>query len=324
VNELSIDKQEVNAMNCALDLIRPRRKIVGMSAVFLPFHHDGSIDWAGFSAHLERTVTSGLMPAVNMDTGSVQFLEAGDRVRVLEVTGETCKRFVAGACVVDAEQDQLDTPAYQQRVAEIADAGGTPVIFPSWGLNRLEGEAWIRALTKITSGIDFVGFELGRQFVPYGRIFDLATYRELIMLPNCLGAKHSSLDRMQEWDRIRLRNEIRPDFQVLTGNDLAIDMVMYGSDYLLGLSSFAPELFAKRDAYWQEGNDAFYSLNDLLQYLGQFVFRAPVPSYKHSAAQFLQLCGTLESDQCPPGISSRPESDLLILEDMARRLELKS
>ena len=31
---------------------------------------------------------------------------------------------------------------------------------------------------------------------------------------------------------------------VLTGNDLAIDMVMYGSDYLLGLSTFAPEAFA--------------------------------------------------------------------------------
>ncbi len=306
----------------AVDLIQPRRKIVGMSAVFLPFFADGGIDWAGFSAHLGRTVASGLIPAVNMDTGSIQFLDAEDRVKVLEITGDICDRFVAGACVVDAEHDELNVAAYQERVAEIADASGTPVVFPSWGLNRQDGEAWIAALKEISSGIDFIGFEIGAQFVPYGRIYDLAAYRELMMLPNCLGAKHSSLDRVQEWDRIRLRNELRADFQVFTGNDLAIDMVMYGSDYLLGLSSFAPEVFAKRDACWLDGDDAFYGLNDLLQYLGQFVFRAPVPSYKHSAAQFLKMCGTLNGDHCPPGIAARPESDLLILEDIARRLEL--
>jgi len=54
------------------------------------------------------------------------------------------------------------------------------------------------------------------------------------------------------------------------------------------------------------------------------VFRAPVPSYKHSAAQFLKICGTLSNDQCPPSIAPRPASDLLILEDIARRLELIS
>ena len=65
----------------------------------------------------------------------------------------------------------------------------------------------------------------------------------------------------------------RPDFRVFTGNDLAIDMVMYGSDYLLGLSTFAPDVFAKRDAAWAAGDPAFYELNDLLQYLGFLAFR---------------------------------------------------
>ena len=69
-------------------------------------------------------------------------------------------------------------------------------------------------------------------------------------MTECIGTKHSSLDRMLEWERLRLRDETRPDFMVLTGNDLGIDMVMYGSDYLLGLSTFAPDLFAKRDAMW--------------------------------------------------------------------------
>ncbi len=93
---------------------------------------------------------------------------------------------------------------------------------------------------------------------------------------------------------------MRPDFKVFTGNDLAIDMVMYGSDYLLGLSTFAPDAFARRDAMWESGDPRFYELNDLLQYLGAFTFRDPAPAYKHSAAMFLKLRGMLGCDQTHP------------------------
>jgi len=76
-------------------------------------------------------------------------------------------------------------------------------------------------------------------------------------IPQCRGAKHSSLNRSLEWQRLALRNAKRPDFKIYTGNDLAIDMVMYGSDYLLGLSTFAPDLFAKRDRLWEQGSPIF-------------------------------------------------------------------
>ena len=99
----------------------------------------------------------------------------------------------------------------------------------------------------------FIGFELSPVFHPDGRIWDLDTYRAVLGIPQCIGAKHSSLERQPEWDRLRLRDEVRPDFLVLTGNDLAIDMVMYGSDYLLGLSTFAPAEFAARDRCWADG-----------------------------------------------------------------------
>jgi hypothetical protein len=130
----------------------------------------------------------------------------------------------------------------------------------------------------------------------------------------CIGAKHSSLSRALEWERLALRDRLRPDFMALTGNDLAIDMVMYGSDYLLGLSTFAPDLFALRDRWWLEGDDRFYELNDRLQYLGFFAFRSPVPAYKHSAAQFLRLRGWIGCDDTHPRSPARPASDLPILQ----------
>ena len=117
-----------------------------------------------------------------------------------------------------------------------------------------------------------------------------------------------------------MRDRNRPDFKVFTGNDLAIDMVMYGSDYLLGLSTFAPDAFGLRDKFWENGDERFYELNDLLQYLGFFAFREPVPAYKHSAAQFLHLRGWTRSDKTHPESAHRPESDKAILEDILKRL----
>ena len=166
----------------------------------------------------------------------------------------------------------------------IVERGGTPVIVQSHGLTGLEDESLVGAYEELGRNCDgFIAFELGTMFAPFGKIYALKAYRGLMEIPKCLGAKHSSLRRELEWERLQLRDRVRPEFRVYTGNDLAIDMVMYGSDYLLGLSTFAPDLFARRDRLWETGDPAFYELNDTLQYLGFLAFRDPVPAYKHSA-----------------------------------------
>jgi hypothetical protein len=204
----------------------------------------------------------------------------------------------------------------------IASRGGTPVIFPSHGLNSLDDEGWVAALAAVGDRVDsFVGFELGAMFVPYGRIPSLDAYEAMMAIGSCVGAKHSSLSRQMEWDRLELRDRVRPDFKVFTGNDLAIDMVMYGSDYLLGLSTFAPAEFALRDRLWATGDVRFHELNDLLQYLGHFTFRAPVPGYRHDAAMWFELRGWAASSRTPNGAPQRPESDRAVLADILDRLE---
>jgi dihydrodipicolinate synthase/N-acetylneuraminate lyase len=294
-----------------------------MSAVLLPYTADGSIDWPAFESQVARTAAAGLVPAVNMDTGYVQLLSAAERVRVLDLTTElTGGAFVAGAYVADEPGDRFDLRSYAVAARAIAGRGGTPVIFPSHGLNALDDDGWVAALTDLGAELDrFIGFELGAMFIPHGRIVSLDAYRGLLAIPQCVGAKHSSLSRVAEWDRLALRDELRPDFLVLTGNDLAIDMVMYGSDYLLGLSTFAPEAFAARDQMWARGDPAFYELNDVLQHLGRFAFRAPVPAYRHDAAMWFQARGWASSDVTPPGAPRRPGSDRDVLASIARDLD---
>ncbi len=304
-------------------LLRPRRKPAGMSAVLLPFKESGDVDWAGFRTHVARTAAAGLTPAVNMDTGYVHLLDNATRRRVLAETRDTLggSTFVAGAFVADRPGDALDLDAYRRAIDAIQEYGGLPILFQSHGLIAQPPDRLLEAYRALGRDCPrYLAFELGQAFAPFGKIYDLETYAGLLDIPACIGAKHSSLSRILEWQRLMLRDQRRPDFLVLTGNDLAIDMIMYGSDYLLGLSTFAPDLFARRDALWAAGEAAFYELNDLLQYLGFFAFRPPVPAYKHSAAQFLKLRGWIHCDNTHPQSPQRPASDRDILGDIAERL----
>jgi dihydrodipicolinate synthase/N-acetylneuraminate lyase len=306
-----------------LQMIRPRRRIVGMSAILLPFLESGEIDWPNFRAHVARTADAGLTPAINMDTGFGNLIAPETKDRALDETRRLLgnKEFVAGAFVKDAPGAAFDFDAYRRAIDQIHRHDGTPVIFQSFGLTGQPGPEIVAAYARIGQHAPrFIGFELGQQFAPFGQIYDLETYRGLMQVPQCIGAKHSSLHREPEWERLLLRDRVRPDFLVMTGNDLAVDMVMYGSDYLLGLSTFCPELFAKRDALWACGDPGFFELNDLIQYLGFFAFRPPVPAYKHSAAMFLKLRGWIESDRTHPDSPTRPESDRAILDDIRHRL----
>jgi dihydrodipicolinate synthase/N-acetylneuraminate lyase len=293
-------------MALPVDLIRPR-EITGMSAVLLPLTAGCDPDWAAFDAHVSRTAAAGLTPAVNMDTGYLHLLDAATKQQVLDrATTLTGGVFVAGAL------DLADA-------VDVRERGGIPVLVPN---DRLSGDV-VRAYREIGERVDqFIGFELSPAFHPAGWIWDLATYKEVLHIDACIGAKHSSLERRPEWDRLRLRDAERPEFLVLTGNDLAIDMVMYGSDYLLGLSTFAPDLFAVRDRLWAAADPGFYELNDALQHLGNVAFRPPVPAYRHSAALFLRLRGWIASDATPDGVPRRPPEEETLLRQCGERLGL--
>jgi dihydrodipicolinate synthase/N-acetylneuraminate lyase len=302
--------------------LKPCRPIEGISAVLLPFREDGAVDFTAFAQLVERTWSAGLTPAVNMDTGYSNLLTRDERAEILWLVNSLARgrRFEAGAFIEGEDGDPVRL--YRRECNAIQCAGGLPILFPCSALKPLSGAQLVDVFRGVAGECDeFLGFELGEMFVPFGRIWDLDTYRALLDLPQLKGAKHSSLSRELEWERLVVRDARRPDFKVYTGNDLAIDLVMWGSDYLLGLSAFHVEAFAARDRLWAAGDARFHELNDWLQYLGMFAFRAPVPAYKHTCAQFLHLRGLIASPEPHPRSARRPDSDVAILEPIACRLD---
>ena len=313
----------VTAAAFPLDLVRPGREILGISAMLLPIGDDGEPDLDALVELVARTTAAGLVPAVNMDTGYGNLLTPAERRAVIAaartVTGDSM--LVAGAWVDDGAGAPFDEAVQLAAVAEVVDAGAVPVVFPNYGLASLDPGATVAAHELVGKEVDrFIGFELSTQFAPTGKIWDLDTYRGVMGVIACIGAKHSSLERRPEWDRLRLRDIDRPDFKVFTGNDLAIDMVTYGSDYLLGLSAFAPDLFAARDRAWTSGDASFAERNDDLQALGSFAFRAPVPAYKHDAAMYLHHRGWIPTPHPHPAAARRPEADADVLAALHQRL----
>ena len=233
--------------------------ITGMSAVLVPYTADGAIDWANVEAHVARTRDAGLTPAVNMDTGYVQLLAPDDRERVLDLD-----RSVSPAATSWPARTWPTTPAHRStstRTSRAADAiasrGGTPVIFPSHGLNALDRRrrgstrtprlaARARPVHRLRARCDVRAVRPHRRPRRVPRADgDPAVHRReaLVAQPAARSGTGS-----------RCATRSGPDFHVFTGNDLAIDMVMYGSDYLLGLSTFAPEEFARRDRMWADGD----------------------------------------------------------------------
>jgi len=295
-----------------------------MAAALLPYEAEGKIAVEAFQRHLVATHRAGLMNAVNMDTGYVNFLTGSEKLDVLRWTRRALGEgvpFVAGAYIENLSGEVVSL--YRRQIDAIVEAGGIPILFPTARLHGKSAGEKANIYQEVCKGYaQVLAFELSSRFASNGEIFDTETFLRLLDIPEIKGMKHSSLDRLLELERLCLRDSHRPDFRIYTGNDLGIDMIEYGSDYLLGLATFAPERFAERDRLWAEGDSAYYALTDALQYLGNVAFREPIPAYKHSAAVFLHSIGRIPTELPHPSNPMRPVWEKEILKDCATRLGL--
>src|SRR5258708_6403396 len=112
-----------------------RRKVEGIAAALLPFQSDGTVAVEAFQRHLVATVRAGLMNAMNMDTGYVNYLGDAEKCDVLRWTREalgTGVAFVAGAYIEG--QSGGVVALYRREMGRGGGGGGGGGVFLSGGV----------------------------------------------------------------------------------------------------------------------------------------------------------------------------------------------
>src|SRR5579863_6441966 len=168
---------------------KPRRKVEGIAAALLPFEADGRVAVEAFQRQLIGVHRAGLMNAVNMDTGYVNYLSDAERHDVLRWAREALGKdvpFVAGAYIEGRDGEAV--PLYRQQMDQIVSYGGIPIIFQTARLHGKSAREKVAVYQLICRGYDHViGFELGSMFAPNGEILDEETVLGLMAIPELKG-----------------------------------------------------------------------------------------------------------------------------------------
>jgi hypothetical protein len=309
-------------LTLALRHLTPDRSVQGAAALPVWAGPSGTLDLGGLAARLEATFAAGLTPAVNLFAGSVDLLGLDDRIDVLSTAAGVARgrRFIAGTWPADDAAPLA--VRYGRAVDVVARQGGTPLLLPIPELETLDADALAHLWRQATSGHRGVlALEIAPAFGLPGTIHAPEALSRLLDVPSLGGLVHASLDRGTEWARIEARDVGRPDFRIYSGHERALDMVAYGSDYLLGTAGCAPEAFAARDRAWRAGEPLAFELNDVLQYLGTLMHRDPLPGARHAAVQWLHARGLVRDATPWPGTERRPDSDDVLYRTIAARLD---
>jgi hypothetical protein len=310
-------------LTLALRHLTPSRTIDGAAALPVWLEASGRLDLPGLAVRLQETLAAGLTPAVNLFGGSVDRLGLEQRMDVLATAAGVARgrRFIAGT--LPTEDAAPLAARYGRAVDAVVRQGGTPLLLPIRELATLDGDGLAHLWRQATAGHRGVlVIEMAAAFGAPAPLYAADVVPRILDIASLGGLVHASLDRGAEWARVEARDVARPDFRIYSGHERALDMVAYGSDYLLATAGCAPEAFAARDRAWRQGAPVGFELNDALQALSALLYRAPIDGARHGALQWLQARDVAGPGASPvPGIAKRPESDLALYREIHTRLE---
>src|SRR6478736_3014749 len=153
-------KPRVNDVESIESLVQRRkfrRKVQGIAAALLPYEPDGKLAIGAFQRHLIATHRAGLMNAVNMDTGYVNYLTDAEKQDVLRWTKEALEKdvpYVAGAYIEDRHGDIVTV--YRQQIDSIVNLGGIPILFQTARLHGASARQKAEAYRSVCRGYPHV------------------------------------------------------------------------------------------------------------------------------------------------------------------------
>ena len=299
------------------DLLCPGRRPTGLAPVLLPVLPDGEPDWDGFAHLLGRIVDAGLVPFLNGGPGFADVIGPSTRAEVVATAGAALggHTFVVGVRPEPGDDGGFDPSRLAGQVDALARHRAIAALLPSPATAGLGPDEAVGLAAWVGEWCDrLVVVDLPPQRWAGGRSLGLDAFTALMDVPQCIGVVDGSWNRQAEWDRIRRRDDLRPDFHLFSANALAVDQIMFGADHAHDLAAAVPDALADRDEAWGREDPGALERQDALQALATLVFRPPYDAARHSLVRVLALRGWLAHDGIPAGQARRPdgEDDLLL------------
>lgn len=305
------------------DLLCPGRRPTGIGPVLLPATDDGGPDWDGFAHLLGRVADTRLLPGINLGPGGIDDLDVSDRAEVLATTGAALggETFVAGVRAEPGDDGGFDPARLAGAIQSVARHHAVPLLLPSPALATLSPDELLGLIAWAGDWCDRLLVAETPAAGDDDGSWGLDVFGALIEVDHCVGVVHASRRRVPEWDRLRRRDDTRPEFQVFTANDRAVDQIMYGADHCLDLSAAVPDLVEARDDAWEAEDPDALERQDALQALSSLVSRPPIAGSRHALARVLHLRGWLPHDRVVGDPPRRPTSDDSLILAALERLE---
>jgi 4-hydroxy-tetrahydrodipicolinate synthase len=249
------------------------------AATILPFHSDGSIDWAGFERVLGYCTTQPEVSSVfvNGHAGESSSLTSAERAQVIRFA----RRHVAAHQCLVAGLVASHTAGAVEQALQARDCGADvltvfPLEFPGLApVARAEAQiAHVRAIGEA------VEMPLALFQYPFSSpaTHDTATLATLAELPWLVGIKEGSDSMTLYEDNLRAVKSVNPGLKMLPSNfDWFLPQLAVGGDGILtGLASLAPDALAR---LWRASEakdlDAMRAANNALYPLVRAVYALP-------------------------------------------------
>ena len=195
----------------------------GDLAILLPFLGDrGTVDWAGFRDHVCRTAEAGLVPAVNMDTGFVNRLErrrasaTWTRPARSSATGRSSPRVRRRQARLVVRSRRL----FPRRRGRSRSAAGRRSSSSPRAQRAGRRRGWSPP-TRRSAGLAAVHrLRAGRDVRPVRADLLAGDLARADGDPGVRRRQAFVAEPQGRMARLILRDEVRPDFRVYTGNDL--------------------------------------------------------------------------------------------------------
>ncbi len=168
-----------------------------------------------FQEHIVTTHRVGLLNAVNMDTGYINFLSCHTTARGagLDPGSSGAATFLSLRAPILRMIQATLSRSIASRWMRLQTSAAFPSCFRSARLHGKSAAEKAAIYQAASHGYPHVlAFELSPVFAPNGEIFDDETFRRLLDIPEITGMKHSSLDRMLELGGCVFATSIAPSF----------------------------------------------------------------------------------------------------------------